>query len=138
MGAVAVDGGRLLMVRRGRGPAVGLWSVPGGRVEPGETMAQAVVRELVEETGVKGTCQELLGWVERIGAGHHYVIFDFVVRSEPGPAPRPGDDATEAGWVLLDEVRRLPLVPGLAEFLEQHRVLPAHGGGSGAATDAGG
>ncbi len=126
------------MVRRGRGPAVGLWSVPGGRVEPGETMAQAVVRELAEETGVEGTCEGLLGWVERIGAGHHYVIFDFVVRPEPGAAPRPGDDATEAGWVPLGEVRRLPLVPGLAEFLEQHGVIPAYTGGTGGAADASG
>ena len=133
MGAVAVDGDRLLMVRRGRGPAVGLWSVPGGRVEAGETMTDAVVRELAEETGVEGVCQGLLGWVERIGPDHHYVIFDFAVRVEPGRAPRAGDDATEAAWVLLDEVRRLPLVAGLAEFLEEHGVLPAPVGGPGTA-----
>ena len=124
MGAVVVDAGRLLLVRRGRGPAVGMWSVPGGRVERGETVAEAVVRELAEETGVEGVCEGLLGWVERMGAGHHFVILDFWVRALAGAEPTPGDDATEAAWVPLEEVARLPLVEGLHEFLSDHGVLP--------------
>ena len=79
VGAVAIDDDRLLLVRRGRQPGAGLWSVPGGRVESGETLAEAVVRELLEETGVEGVCGPLLGWVERITPGHHFVILDFTV-----------------------------------------------------------
>lgn len=124
VGAVAVDDGRLLLVRRGRGPAQGDWSVPGGRVEPGETLGEAVVRELAEETGLDGLCGPLLGWVERIGDDHHHVILDFVVDIlEPGE-PVAGDDAVEAAWVPLADVAEMPdLVEGLAEFLHEHGVL---------------
>jgi len=123
VGAVAVDDDRLLLVRRGREPGAGLWSVPGGRVESGETLAEAVVRELLEETGVEGVCGPLLGWVERITPGHHFVILDFTVDVlEPG-RPVAGDDAAEAAWVPLDAVTRLDLVDGLAEFLHDHGIL---------------
>jgi mutator protein MutT len=124
VGAVAVDDDRLLLVRRGRGPAQGLWSVPGGRVEAGETLAEAVVRELAEETGIEGVCGELLDWVERVGADHHFVILDFLVQVlAPTDVPRPGDDAAEAAWVPLDEVADLALVDGLAELLHDHHIL---------------
>ena len=123
VGAVAVDAERLLLVRRGRAPGAGLWSVPGGRVEPGETVAEAVVRELAEETGLEAVCGELLGWVERIDDDHHFVILDFVAEVlEPEPLVA-GDDAVEVRWVPLDGVAELPLVEGLAEFLHEHGVL---------------
>jgi mutator protein MutT len=123
VGAVAVDEGRLLLIRRGHGPAAGEWSVPGGRVEGGETLAEAVVREVAEETGLEGVCGRFLGYVERIGATHHFVICDFEVTIlEPGE-PVAGDDAAEARWVPLDDVAELRLVDGLAEFLHEHGVL---------------
>lgn len=120
---MVVSDDRLLLVRRGRGPAQGAWSVPGGRVEQGETLAEAVVRELREETGVLGACGELLGWVERIGDDHHYVILDFVVVPLDDAEPVAGDDAAEAAWVPLAAVTDLRLVDGLAEFLADHRVI---------------
>ena len=123
VGAIAVDEGRLLLVRRGRGPAAGAWSVPGGRVEPGETLAEAVVRELLEETGVEGVCGRLIGWVERIGDDHHFVILDFAVDVLEATDPVPGDDAAEAAWVALEEVVDRNLVEGLAEFLHDHGIL---------------
>jgi 8-oxo-dGTP diphosphatase len=123
VGAIAVDNDCLLLVRRGRGPAAGEWSVPGGRVEGGETLAEAVVRELLEETGVEGVCGELVGWVERIGAGSHHVILDFRVEVLAEQEPVAGDDAAEAAWVPLPDVAELRLVEGLAEFLHEHGVL---------------
>jgi len=123
VGAIAVDEDRLLLVRRGHGPAAGLWSVPGGRVEPGETLAEAVVRELVEETGLEGVADHFVGWVERIGEGHHYVILDFVVTILEPRDPVAGADAAEAAWVPLDEVVDRGLVDGLAEFLHEHGIL---------------
>ena len=66
-GAVAVDHGLLLLVKRGTDPGKGLWSLPGGRVESGESVVAAVVRELKEETGLQGVCGSLVGWVERMG-----------------------------------------------------------------------
>jgi ADP-ribose pyrophosphatase YjhB (NUDIX family) len=123
VGAVAVDGDRLLLVRRGRPPGVGLWSVPGGRVHTGETLAEAVVRELAEETGLDGVCDRFLGWVERIGPEHHFVILDFAVTVLAPDVARAGDDAAEVAWVPLDEVSDRPLVDGLLEFLAEHGVL---------------
>ena len=123
VGAVAVHRDRLLMIRRGRGVAAGEWSIPGGRVEAGETLAAAVVREVREETGLEVVCERFLGWVERIGEEHHYVILDFVVTAlERGPIVA-GDDAAEARWVPLDEVTDYRLVDGLADFLADHAIL---------------
>lgn len=123
MGAVAVFDDRILMVRRGRGAAQGTWSVPGGRVEAGETLAEAVVRELQEETGLYGVCESLLGWAEVMDEDHHYVILDFTVTIVDEGEPVAGDDAAEARWVPLFEVADLRLADGLAEFLHDHGIL---------------
>ncbi|MBV9659801.1 MAG: NUDIX domain-containing protein [Acidimicrobiales bacterium] len=123
VGAVAVFDDRILLVRRGRMPGLGTWSVPGGRVEPGETLAEAVVRELREETGLSAVCDSLIGWAERIGPDHHFVILDFGVTVLDASDPVAGDDADEARWVALEEVAALALADGLAEFLHDHGIL---------------
>ncbi len=129
VGAIAVADDCLLMVRRGHRPAAGQWAVPGGRVEPGETLAEAVVREVEEETGLEAVCDALIGWVERIDADRHLVILDFgaTVLDMEARGRRPpvaGDDAAESAWVPLSSVAGLDLVEGMAEFLHQHGILP--------------
>lgn len=123
VGAIVVDEDELLLIRRGRGAAQGEWSVPGGRVEAGELLAEAVVRELLEETGLEGICEDLVGWAERIGDDHHYVILDFRVTLLERAEPTAGDDAAEARWVPLGDVAELNLVDGLAEFLHDHGIV---------------
>ena len=123
VGAVVVDEEDLLLIRRGRGAAQGEWSIPGGRVQPGELLAEAVVRELLEETGLEGICEDLVGWAERIGTDHHFVILDFRVTLLERREPVAGDDAAEARWVPLVDVAELNLVDGLAEFLHEHGIL---------------
>jgi len=126
VGAVVVDAAdRLLLVRRGRGPGAGEWSVPGGRVAGGELLVEAVVRELAEETGLEAVCGDLLGWVERIGRDHHHVIFDFTATVlDPFQEAVAGDDAAEVAWVAASDVVDRVLVEGLAEFLHDHGIIP--------------
>jgi 8-oxo-dGTP diphosphatase len=124
VGAVVVVDDELLVIRRGHGPGAGEWSVPGGRVEAGETLAEAVVREVAEETGLEAVCGELVGFVERIHDDRHFVILDFRATVLQGDQPRAGDDAIEARWVPLGDVAELRLVDGLAEFLHEHGVIP--------------
>jgi mutator protein MutT len=130
VGAVVVDHDRLLMVRRGRGPAQGLWSIPGGKVEHGETLAEAVTRELREETGLEGLCGSFLGYAELLledDAGRlvdHHVALDFEVTVVGDDEPVAGDDAAEVRWVDLHEVGEQALAPGLAEFLHDQGIIP--------------
>lgn len=120
--AVVVDDGRLLVVRRGRGRAQGTWALPGGRVRDGETLAEAVVRELAEETAIEGVCGPMLGVCELVDDPHQVVLGHEVSLLE-ACEPTAGDDAAEARWVPLADVVDLRLAPGLAEFLHDHRVI---------------
>lgn len=125
VGGVVVHDGALLLVRRRQPPGVGRWSVPGGRVHRGETLHEAVVREVAEETGLEVAVDRFLGWTERIADADadHFVILDFLaVPAAPSPVPVAGDDAGEARFVDLAEVAEYDLVEGLYEFLVDHGV----------------
>jgi len=118
-GAIVVDrAGRVLLVLRANPPAQGRWSIPGGRIEAGERAEEAAVRELLEETGLRGQVVRDVGTVERPApAGGTYVIRDFLLRVEGDPMPVAGDDAADAGWFTSAEVRALATSPGLGEAL---------------------
>lgn len=122
VGAVCLRDARLLLVRRGRGVAVDAWSLPGGRVEHGELLQTAVLRELREETGLDGTVEGLCGIAERLFGEHHFVILDYWVRADRGE-PVAGDDAAEVLWADRATLQQLALVPQLIEFLTEHGVL---------------
>jgi 8-oxo-dGTP diphosphatase len=118
VGLVALDrAGRLLLVERGNPPHKGRWSLPGGRVEGGETIAAAATRELAEETGLEAAVGEIAGIVERIGEGFHYLIVDLWAELADGAVPVAAGDAADARLVGLDELPAYPLSPGLAGFL---------------------
>jgi 8-oxo-dGTP diphosphatase len=114
-GAVVRDrAGRLLLVRRGHEPSKGLWSVPGGRVEPDETPAQAAVREVREETGLEVVVGSLLASVE-VG---DFLVYDYAAEVVGGEL-RAGDDASDVRWCSFDEAALLPLTPGLLDELSR-------------------
>ncbi len=120
--------GALLLVRRDREPARGQWSLPGGRVKLGETLAEAAVREVREETGIDIDIDGLIGIAERIirdddgGIEHHYVIVDFTANPRTTEVTA-GDDAAEARWVPVDDLGQLTLTAGLIEFLSEQGIL---------------
>ena len=104
-------------------PGAGRWTVPGGRVEPGESVTAAVERELLEETALAVRCGSLVGWAERRGPEYHFVILDFEVTAAGPTTPAAGGDAAAVAWVPLGEVTSLTLVEGLEDFLVDHGVL---------------
>jgi ADP-ribose pyrophosphatase YjhB (NUDIX family) len=114
VGGVAVHGGRVALIRRGKEPLRGRWTIPGGAVEPGETLAAAVEREMREETGLRVRCGALLEIVERVfrsrrgAACYRYVILDFACHLRRGSL-QAGGDATAAAWVSAAELPRYRL-----------------------------
>lgn len=126
VGAVVRDGaGRLLLVLRGREPAAGLWSIPGGKVEPGESREAALRREVREETGLEVEVIAPVGVVERPTAdGGVFEIHDYTARllSDADDAVA-ADDAGAVGWFTPAEVRTLDSVPDLVAALESWGLL---------------
>lgn len=110
VGAVILDGARVVLVKRGQPPLKGAWSLPGGGVELAETLSEAVVREVREETGLEvevGPVVEVLDRVHRAADGrveYHYVVIDYLCRCRGSLALSRGSDADDARWVDLGEL----------------------------------
>ncbi|QXG77119.1 NUDIX domain-containing protein [Modestobacter sp. L9-4] len=126
VGAVVHDAqGRLLLIRRGHAPSAGLWSVPGGRMEAGETQEQAVVRELAEETGLAVRPVRPLGAVRIDGDGVVFLVTDWLCTlADPGQQPVAGDDADDAAFVDTTGLAALDMAPGVVTALSGWDVLP--------------
>ena len=123
-----LDRGRVLLVKRGRAPAKGLFAFPGGRVEAGETLEQAVRRELHEETGLAAGAVSLLTTIdiEPETPGQKGFALNVFAGTQPAGRLTPGDDAADAGWYSLDEIAALPITASTAEIARQ---LLAEAGG---------
>ena len=130
VGAIITDrAGRLLLIKRGHDPEAGRWSVPGGRIEPGETDQEAVIREVREETGLEVEVGRLVGEVERPAPGGRRLQIRDYAATVTGGGLMPGDDAAETRWVSPAELSSLPLTTGLLATLAEWGVV-ARGGQS--------
>jgi 8-oxo-dGTP diphosphatase len=128
VGAVIIDGERVLLVRRAHEPLKGDWSLPGGAVEVGETLAEAVVREVREETGLEvrvGPVVEVLDRVHRAADGrveYHFVIIDYLCTMTGGQLAY-NSDASDACWAGLNELKPYSLTPQAQAVIAKGRRM---------------
>jgi ADP-ribose pyrophosphatase len=124
VGAVVFKDDKVLLVRRGRPPAMGQWAIPGGNVKLGETLQQAAEREILEETGITIRARDPIYTFDAIvrdedGAiQFHYVIIDLAADYIDGN-PRPGDDADEVQWLDAQALDTLPVSPPTLKLLRE-------------------
>jgi mutator protein MutT len=123
VGGVVVVDGRVLLIRRAKPPLLGRWSIPGGTVELGETLEEALAREMEEETGLEVEPIELLTVFDRIERDggevvFHYVIADYLCRRLSGEA-RAGSDALEVAWAGPEELEHYDLTPKALEVVSE-------------------
>jgi 8-oxo-dGTP diphosphatase len=114
LGAVIVEAGRVLLIKRGKAPLLGEWSIPGGMLELGETLRQGAEREALEETGLVVRATDLLGVFDRIVPDeaqrtlYHYVLIDFLCEKLSGDMLAAGD-ASDARWCTLTDLSNLSI-----------------------------
>jgi 8-oxo-dGTP diphosphatase len=124
VGAIIVEGDRVVLIKRGHAPLLGEWSIPGGLLELGETIRQAAVREALEETGLAVEPSDLLGVYDRVVRDaddrilYHYVLIDFLCRRTAGE-PHAAGDAAEARWFLRSELHTLSLAADTLDVIER-------------------
>jgi ADP-ribose pyrophosphatase len=129
VGAIILDEGDILLVKRRTEPAAGSWSLPGGRLERGESLTEALVREVFEETACKVKPHGIAGIIERIvrdddgGVEFHFVIVDLWAEVVDRADPVAGDDAEDAKWFAVEDLSTLRMTPGLFEFLRDQGAL---------------
>lgn len=128
VGVVITDGaGRVVLVKRGKEPQRGRWTVPGGSVEPGESLQEAAAREALEEAGLQVRIgREVWDLLSPTADGRMFEIHDFAATVAGGEL-RAGDDADDARWVHVDELDDLPLTVDLASYLRQPGIMDAAG-----------
>jgi len=124
IGAITIHEGRVLLVKRGAEPSRGLWAIPGGTLELGETMQECAAREILEETGITikvGACIYVFDFMERDAEGKikfHFVIVDFAGEYVSGE-PKGADDADEARFVTPEELKELPVAKNTLKALKE-------------------
>lgn len=121
VGVAIVDEGSILLIQRGHDPGKGLWAVPGGKVEYGESLREAARREAREETGLDVEVGEPIWVGEQIDDDHHIVLIDFmatVLRGDLAAA----DDAADARWVALEEAKAYPLTETMYDLIDTLRA----------------
>lgn len=122
VGAIATDDdGRLLVVRRRNPPGAGRWTVPGGRVELGEHLTDAVAREVAEETGLEVEVGPVIGVFEILADELHAVSIDHRVHAVGGQLSA-GDDATDVAWMSRSELEAADVTEDLLTFLDEHGI----------------
>jgi ADP-ribose pyrophosphatase YjhB (NUDIX family) len=125
-GLVFDDADRLLVIRRARPPSAGRYTLPGGKVEAGETLAAACAREVLEETGIEVEVGALVELVEKIGeeagAPYHFVIADYLCRPRGGTLAA-ASDAADARWVTDAELAALPTTEALRPVVARARAM---------------
>ena len=128
VGAVILHDDKVLLVRRGKSPSFGKWSLPGGLVELGETMREAIAREIVEECGIKIRIVDVAGVIDRIvkddtgRVRYHYVLVDYLACPESTDAVA-GSDAAEAQWFEIDRLDELDTTQGLLDMIRRAEAL---------------
>lgn len=127
--AVIIVDGAIVLVQRRNEPEAGRWTIPGGRVEPGESLTEAAAREVAEETGLEVRVGAELWNLTLEHAGATYELHDFEATLVSGEL-RPGDDATDARFVPLSEIHELPLTEDLIGYLDRAGLMPKTNSGA--------